>query len=110
MKNLRTDVAASVYAICVWIWTEYYRKCVCYFLSLKFGAASDASWKASCNLMIPVWQNWCPHAKHLGRWHAATRLIAGQICGLSLMCKQGPHRSSALALNNPGIKGASSHL
>lgn len=66
--------------------------------------ASDASWKASCGLMIPIWQNWSPHAKHLGRWHPATRLITSQISGLSLMCRQGLQSSSTLTLNNLVLK------
>lgn len=66
--------------------------------------ASDAYWKASCNLMIPIWQNWSLHAKHLGRWHPATWLIASQISGLSLMCRQGLQWSSALTLNNLVLK------
>lgn len=86
---------------------DYFRKYVEFLgkkLSLRFGG-SAASWKASCGLMIPNWQNWSPHAKHLGRWHPATRLIAGQISGLSLMCRQGLLWSSALILNNLVLKG-----
>lgn len=84
---------------------DYNRKCVTFFyLFFLFCpwslGASDASWKASCNLMIPIWQHWSPHAKHLGRWHPATRLIAGQISRLSLMCRQGLQWPSALTLNN----------
>lgn len=94
--------------ICITGFIDYYIKHVT-FLYLKKKKndhacpwsleASEASWKVFCGLMIPIWQNWSPHAKHLGRWHPATRLIAGQISGLSLMCRQGLQWCSALTLN-----------
>lgn len=99
------DIEQHTYMVNIKESIDYYR----FLLFLHFCpwslGASDASWKVSCGLMIPIWQNWSPHAKHLGRWHPATRLIAGQISGLSLMCRQGLQWSSALTLNNLVLKG-----
>lgn len=73
-----------------------------FFLSFKFrifGYFLEAIRK----LQLPIRRRRGSHAKHLGRWHAATQLMAGQISHHSLMCRRGLPWSSALTHFEPEL-------